>query len=70
MGALLTEMAAFKLTVRRAVRDYHVYKEVTLAPTIGKVFVFCQDCNRVSKTMNWIRFLIGFALLRATHSCT
>ena len=52
MGALLTEMTAFELTVRRAVRGYHVYKEVTLALAICKVFVFRQECNRVSKTMN------------------
>ena len=30
IGAMLTEMAAFELTVRTAVRGYHVYKEVKL----------------------------------------
>ena len=42
IGALLTEMAAFELTVRTAVRGYHVYKEVW-APAIGEEFVCGQD---------------------------
>ena len=40
--ALLTEMAAFELTVRTAVRGYHVYREVW-APAIGEEFVCGQD---------------------------
>ena len=32
-------MAAFELTVRTAVRGYHVYKEVW-APAIGEEFVY------------------------------
>ena len=59
-------MAAFELTVQRAVHGYHAYKEVTLATAIGEVFVFYLESNSVSKTMNWIRCLIGFALLRTT----
>ena len=42
IGALLTEMLAFKLTVRTAVRGYHVYKEVW-ALVIGEEFVCRQE---------------------------
>ena len=42
IGALLTEMVAFKLTVRTAVRGYHIYKEVW-ARAIGEEFVCRQE---------------------------
>ena len=42
IGALLTEMVAFKLTVRTAVCGYHVYKDIW-ALTIGEEFVCRQE---------------------------
>ena len=44
VGVLLTEIetAAFELTVRIAVRGYHVYKDIW-TPAIGEEFVCCQE---------------------------
>ena len=44
VGALLTEieMVAIELTVRTAVRGYHVYKDIWWTPAIGEEFI-CQE---------------------------
>ena len=46
LGALFEKMAAFELTVRTAVRGYHVYKDSWM-PTIGEEFVCRQEHGNV-----------------------
>ena len=46
LGALFEKMAAFELTIRTAVRGYHVYKD-SWTPTIGEEFVCRQERRNV-----------------------